>query len=467
MNDHPVIAVIGGGSAGFTAARTATDHGARVVWFLGDRGERASLCINEGCMPSKAMFAPIDELHRARRHSWLRVEPRDPATCLADIIAWKDRKIAGFRAFRRRQIAGLAGPDCTVVEASARFVDAHTLAAGRQQYRADAIILATGSQPVFPPIDGLEVLRDRVWINEDILHNITLPRSLAVIGGGPLGLEFALRYARLGVEVVILSRSRLLATAPAAFGERLATLYEREGIRIRTGRTVRCLRCDSAGWLVLDTDDRDLDPIAVERVLLAAGRVPCLATLNLAAATIAPTEAGGLDVGPDLRVAGQQHVFAAGDILGGRHMVVHQAHRQAEIAATNAVTGEHRAWSPGAHLRVVFSDPEFAFTGVTAEEARAAGHEVLAAQVESREVGKLVIAGDESGFGQVIADAPTRRLLGAGLLCHDASELIHVFAHAIAHGPTLDQLAAAEWYHPTQAEIIPALLAPLQPRRPH
>ncbi|MDH3284332.1 MAG: FAD-dependent oxidoreductase, partial [Acidobacteriota bacterium] len=222
MSARKTIAVLGGGSAGFTAARTAARLGARVILFMGDDADRASLCVNRGCMPSKAMFEPIDAAHHARRLGLLRVEPLRPDTYLADIVAWKEREIARFRAFRQRAIRQRESDDFVVVRRSARFVDPHTLASGDETHRADAVIIASGSVPSRPPIAGVSELGSAIWSNEDILSNEALPRSLVLIGAGAIGLEFALRYARLGCAVTVVARTRPLSRYPVRFGERLA-----------------------------------------------------------------------------------------------------------------------------------------------------------------------------------------------------------------------------------------------------
>ena len=149
---------------------------------------------------------------------------------------------------------------------------------------------------------------------------------------------------------------------------------------------------------------------------------------------------------------GQDHIFAAGDVAGKR-MVVHHAHIEAGIAAENAVSDGNGKWAKRSNVRTL-SDPEFAFAGMRPSDAEKAGHKLVTASAESRDVGKLHLAGDDFGFGEFCADAKSARLLGAGLLCDDASNLIHLPAYAIDHEHTIDQLADAEYYHPTKIEIV-------------
>lgn len=455
MQKSKTIAIIGGGSAGFTAARVASELGAHVLFFMGDHADHASLCISAGCMPSKAIFEPIDAMHHARQHGWLKVEPRQPNKYLAQIIHWKDGEIENFRAYRDGEIRERAGEKFQIVRANAHFVNPHELESEGKRYRFDAAIIASGSVTNFPKIKGLDAKADGIWTSDEILHNTRLPKSLVVMGAGPIGLEFSLRYARLGCEVTILARGRPLAEFPAKFGERLASIYEREGVRVLTSCKVMELARRPDGFFRIDIENGNgSESLVAEKVLLAAGRNPAIDSLGLESAGISVNREGCLEIGDNMRVAGHDHIFGAGDVVGQR-MVVHHAHIEAGIAAENAVKEADRKWTKRSNIQVVFSDPEFAFAGMKPAAARKAGHDhLISASVESRDVGKLHLAGDDFGFGEFAADAKTGLLLSAGLLCNDASNLIHLPAYAIDHEHTVFQLEDAEYYHPTKIEIV-------------
>ena len=454
MKKPKTIAVIGGGSAGFTAARTASELGAHVLFFMGDNADHASLCISAGCMPSKAIFEPIDAMHHAKQHGWLKVEPRQPNEYLAQIIRWKDGEIESFRAYRDAEIRERAGEKFKIIRANAHFVNPHELESEGKRYRFDAAIIASGSVTNFPKIKGLDRTADGIWTSDEILHNTRIPKSLVVMGSGPIGLEFSLRYARLGCEVTLLARGRVLAEFPAKFGERLAEIYEREGVRVLTSRKVMQIARNADGFFQIDAESRDgTESLVAEKVLLAAGRNPAVEGLGLEAAGIAVTREGCLEIGDDMRTAQHDHIFGAGDVVGQR-MVVHHAHIEAGIAAENAVKECDRKWTKRSNIQVVFSDPEFAFAGLKPNAARKAGHNLVSASAESRDIGKLHLAGDDFGFGEFSADAKSGLLMSAGLLCNDASNLIHLPAYAIDHQHTVYQLEDAEYYHPTKIEIV-------------
>jgi len=186
---------------------------------------------------------------------------------------------------------------------------------------------------------------------------------------------------------------------------------------------------------------------------MATGRRPAIDDLRLDAGGICLDENGSLEIAEDMRVRGHHHIFAAGDV-GGKRMVVHHAHIEAGIAAENAVTNTKHKWRKRSNIQVIFSDPEFAFAGMKPVDAEKGGHKLVTASAESRDVGKLHLAGDDFGFGEFSADAKSGRLLSAGLLCDDSSNLIHLPAYAIDHEHTVQQLEDAEYYHPTKIEIV-------------
>ncbi len=323
------IAVLGGGSAGFTAARLASKNGARVLFFMGDNADHASLCINAGCMPSKALFVPIDAMHHAKRHGWLEVKPKEPDEYLAQIVRWKDNEIAQFRAYRQKEIRELASDTFTIIRSNACFVSDHEVVSEGQRHTFDAAIVATGSVTILPKIKGLDPAGEGVWTSDEILHNTRIPKSLAVIGAGAVGLEFSLRYARLGSTVTLVARSGILPDYPGQFGKRISSIYEQEGIRVLTHREVTAISRKQAGEFAVETKGSEaVGPIVAEKILLATGRRPAVDDLGLKAAGIVLNARGRLEIGDDMRVKGKEHIFAAGDVAGLR-MVVHHAHIEA------------------------------------------------------------------------------------------------------------------------------------------
>ena len=421
---------------------------------MGDDADHASLCVDAGCMPSKALFEPIDAMHHAKQHGWLEVKPKQPGEYLAQIVHWKDIEIEKFRAYRQNAIREQASDRFQIIRSNASFVSRHEVVSEGTRHRFDAAVIATGSVTVLPAIDGLDPTWEGVWTSDEILHNTRIPKSLAVIGVGAIGLEFSLRYARLGSTVTLVSRSGILSEFPRQFGDRIASIYSDEGIRVLTHRLVARITRDRSGAFIIETEGAEsMAPIVCEKILLATGRRPAVDQLGLEAAGVELNAYGRLELDDSMRVKGSPHLFAAGDVAGLR-MVVHHAHIEAGIAAENACSGGDRKWTKRSNIEVIFSDPEFAFAGCPPTDAEKDGYQLVSACAESRDIGKLHLAGDDSGFGEFWADAKTGRLIGAGLLCSDAADLIHLPAYAIDHEHTIDQLEDAEYYHPTKIEII-------------
>ena len=254
--------------------------------------------------------------------------------------------------------------------------------------------------------------------------------------------------------MTLLTRGAILAEFPAQFGKRLDLIYRQEGVRVLTQRLATRIMRDNSGGFVIETTGADtIAPIVAEKILLAVGRRPALDQLGLEAAGVELNAKGRLEVDDDMRLKGSSHLFAAGDVAGLR-MVVHHAHIEAGIAAENACSDGHRRWTKRSNIEVIFSDPEFAFAGCTPAQAENEGFQLISASAESRDIGKLHLAGDDSGFGEFWVDARAGRLVTAGLLCSDAGNLIHLPAYAIDHEHTIHQLEDAEFYHPTKIEII-------------
>jgi pyruvate/2-oxoglutarate dehydrogenase complex dihydrolipoamide dehydrogenase (E3) component len=200
-------------------------------------------------MPSKALFEPIDAMHHARQHGWLKVEPLSPNEYLAEIVRWKDREIGAFQDYRETEIRDLASDDFRVIRANACFTSAHEVESRGQRYTFDAAVIASGSVTTVPQIEGLDLVRDVLWTSDEILHNTRIPQSLAVIGAGAIGIEFSLRYTRLGCRVTLLSKSPLLPRYSQQFGKRLAMIYQSEGVRVLTASKVVRRISTAEGWI--------------------------------------------------------------------------------------------------------------------------------------------------------------------------------------------------------------------------
>src|SRR5204862_748620 len=191
------------------------------------------------------------------------------------IVAWKNHETAAFRDHRQQEIRDHEADDFKVIRANARFVEAHKIQANNERYAIDEVILATGSVNSIPDLGAEHIGSDGIWTSNEILDNTVLPASLTIIGAGAVSMEFSLRFARLGCAVTVVSRSAVLSRFPRKFGERLSAIYEREGIRILTGREFVSAKRDRDGLYAIGVEGPSgFETLTSERLLLATGRQP-------------------------------------------------------------------------------------------------------------------------------------------------------------------------------------------------
>ena len=442
--------VIGGGSAGFNAARVAAGLGRRVAIVDGAR-LLGGLCILRGCMPSKTLLYAADVLHRARagRALGLRI-PRATADLRA-IQARKRRIIADFAAHRLRQ---LRSGKFALYRSAARFVDPHTIAlADGRRLRGRRFLIATGSRVSVPPVPGLaETPR---WSSDEVLNLEVAPRSVIVLGGGIVACELAQFLRRIGVRVTLVQRSaNILRDHSPAASRVVQQALRDEGIELFAGTRIRAIAPGTRGVTVTFTDaaGRRVTRRA-ERLFNALGREPNTRGLDLAAAGVA-VSAKGRVAANRWQQTSQPHTYAAGDVCGP-HDIVHLAVAQGELAARYAfgVPGI-KPVDPALLLNVVFTDPALATIGLQEGALRERGVRFLSASYPFNDHGKSMLMEANYGYVRVIAEPGRGRILGAEIVGRDAGELIHCFSGPLALRATVFDLLRAPWYHPTLAEII-------------
>lgn len=445
-NDFDAV-VIGGGSAGYAAARTLAAGGARTAVIDGG-AELGGLCILRGCMPTKALLHAAELRQAIREAAHWGITTGPVQVDVARMFARKDELIADFAGYRRQQ---LEGGRFQLIRVRAHFTDAHTLALddGRT-LRASHFIVATGSMIPPPPVPGLA--EAGYLTSDDALKLTRLPASLVVIGGGAVALEFAQFFARLGTRVTTVQRgAHVLRDADEDVARELEKALRREGVELFTG--TRLVRVDRGGSGVELTFEHagETRTLSAEAILNALGRTPNTSALQLARAGV---QLDGARIVTDLRQrTSVPHIFAAGDCCGP-HEIVHLAIQQGEAAAKNIlqparpVELDYRLL-----LNVVFTDPAVATVGLTEKAARAAGQPVLTASYPFNDHGKSMILGCQEGFVKLLADPATGEILGGACVGPQGGELIHEIAAAMAKRMTVGELAALPHYHPTLAEI--------------
>ncbi|WP_322544781.1 dihydrolipoyl dehydrogenase [Rhodococcoides fascians] len=437
------LVVLGGGPGGYTAALRAAELGRSVV--LVEKGDIGGVCLNVGCIPSKALIETGDA-HRT-------VMSLLPGSIdqLPDLAAWQEHK-AGVVSGLSNGVSGLLSKaKVRVVRGSARFTGRNRVAV--QENDGDTTflefqhaVIATGSRPVTIPAAPLQ--GTRVVDSTGILSLTELPKRLVVVGAGYIGIELATAYAKLGSDVTVVElQDRVLPEMPAQFARPVTKRLGELGVTLRTSTSVtevvdEGVRCQSG-------DEIDIVPADV--VLVAVGRRPNTDDLGLESAWIDTDAAGRIIVDADRRIPGTD-ISAIGDVTAGP-MLAHKATAEA-IVAVEALSGKKVAFDPAAIPLVVFSDPEVASAGLTEQDATEAGLNVRSVTVPLAALGRAATMGVRDGFTQIVVDTDADSVIGVHMAGPHVSDLIAEGVLAIEMAATPGDLAATIHPHPTLSEGI-------------
>jgi pyruvate/2-oxoglutarate dehydrogenase complex dihydrolipoamide dehydrogenase (E3) component len=441
------LAVIGGGSGGYAAARTAVAEGLKTVILEGGE-EVGGLCILRGCMPTKALLYAAEVLHLASHPEPWGIHADGVSFNFAQVMARKDALVKEFADWRAQQ---LANGKFKFLRAAARFTDPHTLELSTGgKLTAANFVIATGSVVAPSPLPQLV---DASYLTSDTALSLTrLPQSLIVLGGGAVAVEFAQFFARFGVRVTMIQRSAhvLQALDDDATAE-LEKVFRREGINLYTGTKLLDARRAEDEKEIAFEHNGQTQHVRAEEILLALGRVPNIAPLGL--------ESIGVRVEGRRIVTNAQmqtslpHIYAAGDCTG-LYEVVHIAIQQSEIAAHNLAHPDRmKPMDYRLNTEVIFTEPQLAVVGLTEKSARAANRPYLAANYPFSDLGKSLIMEAKDGFAKLLADPSTGEIIGGCCLGPVGGELIHEIIAAMHKRMTVHELAAMPHYHPTLAEI--------------
>ena len=446
MDERFDLIVLGGGSAGYAAARTAAEKGASVA--VAEQGPLGGLCILRGCMPSKAILASANRLYHAQHAAELGIHVGALAPDLPAIIARKRRLIKDFADYRVEQ---LTAPEITLVDGAAQFLSAERVQVGDRVLTAPKFVIATGSVPFAPKIPGLN--ETGYLTSDEALELEECPESICVLGGGPIGLELGQFYSRLGANVTLLQRSScILSNEDEAVGTALEGYLREDGMDIRCATRLNAVE-QRNGKKVLHLVQDDVESqIEVDQILVATGRSPALEGLNLAAAGVEST-ARGIATDTAMRTSNPA-IFAVGDVTVS-YDIVHVAIQQGEIAAHNALAAGPPQYMDYRIVPVViFTEPQYGRVGMTEKEARAKGIPIVTASYPFSDHGKALCLGETRGFVKMIGHAPTGEILGYQVLGPEGGELIHECIVALHYRATAQDFMRIPHYHPTLAEIL-------------
>ncbi|MBB5350347.1 pyruvate/2-oxoglutarate dehydrogenase complex dihydrolipoamide dehydrogenase (E3) component [Haloferula luteola] len=444
------LIVIGGGSAGHAAARTAARLGLETL-LVEAAPTLGGLCILRGCMPSKLLIATADRMRECRSADHFAVRNSSPRLDEAQLRRRLHQVISGFQDARRQEMA--AAP-YRLIRDRAQFIDPHTLRLENSgdTLRADAFIVATGSTPSIPPIPGLS--DTPFWTSDEVTQFPSLPSSVTIIGSGAVGMEFAHLYEGLGSQVTVLSRSsRILSKLHPDLGQTVAAASEQRGIDIRFQTEAQSVRHDGSRFHLHLSDESHL---CCQALILATGRSPSTSSLHLDQAGLTTDDTGRLPIN-ELTQTSQPHIFAAGDCASPLP-VVHLAVVQGEVAAHQAahLRTDHqvtdRSWEPHLKMQGIFTHPEVVSLGVDPHDDELESQGLQQHRYSFSDLGKGEIL-NAQGHIRLVSEKSTGRLVGAHAVGPGVVDSSHVMLLAIKNRMTLDDLRRTPFYHPSLAEI--------------
>lgn len=435
------LAIIGGGPAGYTAAERAAQGGLNVVLF--EKKALGGVCLNEGCIPTKTLLYSAKLYQQALSGAKYGIAAEHVAFDYAKICARKTKVVRKLAAGIRAKLQQV-----TVVQGEASVKNADEIVeidCGGQLYEAERLLICSGSETALPPIKGIEL--GHFWTSREALQATEVPESIAIVGGGVIGMEFAGLFSAFGSKVTIVEMaSEILPGIDAEIAALLRAEYEKRGVAFHLGARVLELQPQ----MVKFADENGENELAAQQILLCVGRRPNVQNLGLEPLCLERFR-NGLKVDEQMRTS-HPRIYAAGDVTGFS-MLAHTAVREAEVAV-NHILGIPDAMTYDAVPGVVYTNPEVAGVGVTEAALQSAGAVYSVKKLPMTYSGRFV-AENEGGNGlcKLIFDAENR-LKGAHLIGNSASELVATAALAIDQKLTVDVLAKLIFPHPSVGEIL-------------
>ena len=442
--DYQLI-VIGSGPGGYHAALRAAQLGLKTA--VVEKGAIGGVCLNTGCIPTKALLHVAEDLREAGKASDYGIDFGEPKIDLERLEAWKASVVAKMTGG-----VGLLfkGNKIDVIEGEARFTGPNEVTVGDRTVSFEKAIVATGSRPI--EIPGFETDGDTIVDSTGALLVAEIPKRFMAIGGSAIGLEFADIYHALGSETTVVElMDEIVPTSDPDVAKVLRKSFEDRGVDVRTGtKAVAQKRTKQGLEVTLETKDGTRDTVVVDKLLVAVGRRPNGHGLGLEEIGVTVDERGFVPVDASMRTS-LPHVYAIGDVAGGP-LLAHKAMKEGLVAA------EHAAGKPAAYDTVVpaviYTSPELASVGMTEAEAEEAGFELRIGTFPLSASGRATTLGVKNGLVKLIGDAKTDVVLGFHMVGPSAGDLVSEAALAIEMGATLEDIALTQHAHPTMAETV-------------
>ena len=434
------IIIIGAGPGGYETAADAAAHGLTVA--IVERDQMGGTCLNRGCIPTKALCRNAEVINLMREAEVWGVKTGEMAFDYAPVF---ERKEAVVKQLREGVEMLMGAPGITAIKGEAVLKDANTVVVNGEEYSAKNIIIATGSAPRGLPIEGA----DLAMTSDDILAMETLPKSLCIVGGGVIGMEFAAVFSTFGVEVTVIEYCKeILPPFDKDVAKRLKTVLSKRGIKIITSAAVNGISQDENGFTVSYELKGKPQNVTAEKVLMSVGRQPVLPQgLDAVGVTVGRR---GIEV-DDNMMTNVPGVYAIGDV-NGRMMLAHAASAQG-LRALHAIMGKADDIKLDIVPSAVFTVPELAMVGLTEEQCAEKGLDVTVKKAFFRSNGKAVAMNETDGLLKMIVDNATRQIVGCHICGAHAADLIQEVVTAMNAGATVDLLTSSIHGHPTLSEV--------------
>lgn len=446
------VVVLGSGPAGYVCAIRLAQLGKRVTVI--DRAEVGGVCLNRGCIPSKALIHAGSVFEKSSHSSEMGIEVQGVKLDFGKLMKWKDsvvQKLTGGVA------SLLKANGCQFIVGDARFTGPKALevktASGTQQVTFNQIVLATGSRPMpLPASTGFEIDQKQILDSTGALSLAKLPKSMICVGGGYIGLELGMFYAKVGVKVTVVEAAPgLLSGVDPDLTQVVAKKLKRMGVEVLLKTQVKSCRKSAQGVEVTVSEGGSEKKLSAETVLVTIGRVPNSEQLGLEKAGLKADAKGFLTVDSQRRTS-VSHIYAIGDIAG-QPLLAHKGSKEGLVAA-EAIAGKKSSFDGVVIPAVIFTDPEIATVGLTEAEAKAKGVDVKVGMFPFAANGRALSVAESDGFVKMIGDGKTGRLLGVHIVGVEASNLIAEATLALEMGAQVEDLALTVHAHPTLPETL-------------
>lgn len=458
--------VVGTGQAGVPLAKALAAAGQQTAII--ERGRVGGTCVLTGCTPSKTMLASAEVAHLASRASDYGVETGPVSVHLERVRARKRGIVDLFSDSSREGLVDQEG--LTLIDGRARFEDPHTLrvelgdaeselGGHTQRIIGDRIFLDVGGRPRIPHIEGLE---DVAFLDSTSIMELSeAPGHLAILGAGPVGIEFGQMFRRFGSRVTMIEQAdRMLSGEDEDVGEEMRRRFEDEGITVLTSAEVTRVASNGSG-VTLELHGNGEREISADALLVAVGRVPNSDTLDLDNAGIEPDEKGYIPVDERCRT-GVEAIWALGDVTGSPPFT-HVAYDDYRVVAADVLEGRPARTRDRMRPYVIFTDPELARVGLNEREAREQGVDYRLARVPAEKIARAIETDRTDGFYKCLVDAETDRILGATIFADQGGEIMTVLQVAMMGDLPYTAIRDGVIAHPTRAEGLQTLFASLDP----